>query len=194
MTDSGASATLTVTGGGNFAGNITGANTALTVADGGATQTLVLAGNDIYGGLTTINSGDTLVAGSGTALTGDTSVTDNGTLDLDGQSITIGALNGSGTVTNSSMTSATLTVTGGGSFSGTVQDGGGSLSLVVNSGSHVLTLSGNNAYSGGTTIEASTLSISSDSNLGTVPIPPTTNITIDAGTLQTTTNTVSLER
>ena len=48
-------------------------------------------GNNTYGGLTTINSGDTLQAGSATALTSATGVTDNGTLDLDGNSLTIGA-------------------------------------------------------------------------------------------------------
>ena len=68
--------------------------------DGGG-QTLTLSGNNTYGGTTTINSGDTLMAGSTTALTGATSVTDNGTLDLDGNSLSIRALNGTGIVTDS---------------------------------------------------------------------------------------------
>ena len=62
-------ATLTVTGGGNFSGNLqesgdqqNGGNfLALTV--GGTGTTLVLSGNNTYSGLTTIDSGDTLDAG-----------------------------------------------------------------------------------------------------------------------------------
>src|SRR5262249_5100467 len=96
--NSGALATLTVTGGGTFGGNITGSNTALTV-DGG-NQTLVLSGSDSYGGLTTINSGDTLLAASSTALSSTSDISDNGTLDLGGFSYSIGALSGSGTVTD----------------------------------------------------------------------------------------------
>ena len=88
-----------MTGGGSFSGNITGANTSLTV-DGGS-QTVTLSGNNSYGGMTTINAGDTLRAGSTTALTNTTSVIDNGTLDLNGMSISIGALNGSGSVIDS---------------------------------------------------------------------------------------------
>src|SRR4029077_14235525 len=115
--DSGAAAALTVTGGGTFSGKINGTNTAPTV-DGGS-QTLTLSGNNTYGGLTTINGGDTLLAGSTTALTSATSVSDNGTLDLNGNSLSIGALSGSGAVIDSGA-AATLTVTGGGSFSGNI--------------------------------------------------------------------------
>ena len=147
--DNGAPATLTVTGGGFFTGNIQdGSGTvALTVA--GATQTLTLSGNDTYSGLTTINSGDTLKAGSTTALTGATSVTDNGTLDLNGFSNSIGALNGSGAVIDSGA-AATLTVTGGGSFSGNIS--GANTALTVAGATQTLTLSGNDTYSGPTTI------------------------------------------
>ena len=96
--DSGAAATLTVTGGGSFSGNITGANTALTVA--GTSQTLALSGNDTYGGQTTINSGDTLQAGSTTALSSSSNVSNAGTLSLGGFSNSVGALSGGGTVTS----------------------------------------------------------------------------------------------
>ena len=96
--DSGSAATLTVAGGGFFTGNISGANTALTV--GGTTQSLTLAGTDTYGGSTTINGGDTLQAGSFTALSPNSNVSNAGTLDLGGYSNSIGALNGGGTVTN----------------------------------------------------------------------------------------------
>ena len=96
--DSGAAATLTVSGGGSFSGNITGANTALIV--GGSTQTLLLLGNDSYGGLTTINSGDTLQLGSSTALSASSNLSNSGTLNMGGYSDSIGALSGNGTITN----------------------------------------------------------------------------------------------
>ena len=65
--------------------------------DGGS-QTFTLTGNNTYGGTTTINAGDTLQAGSATALTSATNVIDNGMLDLNGNSLSIGALSGSGSV------------------------------------------------------------------------------------------------
>jgi filamentous hemagglutinin family protein len=55
---------------------------------------------------------------------------------------------------------------------------------LTKNGSGVTTLSGNNIYYGGTFINAGTLQISSDANLGAVPNSPATNITINGGTLQ----------
>ena len=131
--DSGAAATFTVAGGGNFSGNITGAITALTIA--GASQTLALSGNNTYGGLTTINSGDTLKAGSSTAFSANSGVSDSGTLDLSGFGNSIGALSGGGAVINSGA-AATLTVTGGGSFSGNIT--GANTALTVAGGNVLL--------------------------------------------------------
>ena len=51
-----------------------------------------------------------------TALT----VNEGATFDLNGNSVTVASLAGNGTITNSSATAATLTVTGGGSFTGKV--------------------------------------------------------------------------
>jgi len=112
ITDSVSGGTLTVTGGGTFSGNITGA-AALTVGDTGTAETLTLSGNNTYSGLTTIDTLDTLKAGSATALSNNTSVSALGTLDLDGNGGTIGAFTGSatGVLMNSSTTAATLTVT-----------------------------------------------------------------------------------
>ena len=78
-----------------------------------------------------------------------------GTLDLYGVNQTVGDLSGAGAVTNTyNQSIATLTTGGDGTtqtFSGTLQDGGGSLALhVVSPGGLVLT--GQNAYSGATTI------------------------------------------
>jgi len=152
VTDNVGAATLTVTGG-SFSGNIIGASIALTVA--GSSQTLTLSGNDTYAGLTTINTGDTLQAGSATSLTAATDVSDSGTLDLNGNSISIGALNGDGIVTDTGA-AGTVTVTGGGAFSGNIT--GANTALTVNGAGQTLTLSGsNNSYSGPTTITGGTL-------------------------------------
>ncbi len=87
--DNGARRADPVTGGGSFSGNISGANTALTVA--GATQGVDSLRQRHLQRSDPINGGDTLKAGSTTALTGATSVTDNGTLDLNGNNLPIGA-------------------------------------------------------------------------------------------------------
>ena len=101
------------------------------------------------GGATTINSGATLQAGSTTAFSAQSYLTDNGTLDLDGNSNSIDALNGSGTVIDSGS-AATLTVTGGGAFGGSIT--GGNTALTIGGSSKTLTLTGANTYGGQTTI------------------------------------------
>jgi fibronectin-binding autotransporter adhesin len=80
-----------------FNGNISGTGS---FGINGASITQTLSGNNTYSGATTITAG-TLIAGSTTALSPASAFTVNGTLDLGGFSNTIGALNGSGTVTNS---------------------------------------------------------------------------------------------
>jgi fibronectin-binding autotransporter adhesin len=60
ITDSGSAATLTVTGGGNFSGDITGTASLSTTGSG----TLTLGGDDTYTGGTTITSGTLLVTGN----------------------------------------------------------------------------------------------------------------------------------
>ena len=147
VTDSATSATLTVTGGGSFAGNVTGTNTGLTLLP----STLTLSGDNTYGGPTTINTGDILQAGSITAFSPNSNVLDNGTLDLAGFSNSINALSGNGVVIDSAA-AATLSVNGGGSFSGVLQDVSGPLALTVGGTSETLTLSGASTYSGPTTV------------------------------------------
>ena len=158
--------TVTLTLGGDdssttFSGKLSGS--------GGLTKrgtgTLTLAGQDTYTGNTTISSG-TLQLGSNQALApGNVAVV--GRLDLAGYSGTIQGLTGNGSVDTTSGTS-TLTVGLGdatSTFAGQLLNSSGLLTL-AKSGSGTLTLSGSNSYSGGTLLEAGTLSIGADVNLG----------------------------
>ena len=154
-----------------------------------AAGTLVLAGgNNSYTGGTTIAAGATLEIGSGAASAlGSGPVTVAGTLNLNGSNLAVGALDGGGTVTSSAASSAaTLTVGSGnadGSFSGTIENGAGGTGVVSlgTTGTGTLTLTGDNSYTGGTTLGGGTLSLGSADAAGT-----TGWITFAGGTLQYT--------
>ena len=121
--------------------------------------TLILgAGNlssNTYSGGSFIDSG-TVQLGNSAALGVGIVVVNSGTLDLTGFSPTIGGLSGAagGLIANlSGTTNVTLTVSQSGSstFAGTIADGPtNNVALVVNSG--VLTLTGTNTYTGGTSV------------------------------------------
>jgi fibronectin-binding autotransporter adhesin len=130
------------------------------------TGTLVLSGANTYSGGTTVSVG-TLQAGSMTGFSPISSFTVNSTLDLNGFSNQVGSLAGSGTVTNSSATPATLTAGGNGTntvFGGTLADGARSLGL-TKTGTGTLTLAGSDTYTGSTTISAGTLQAGSTTGL-----------------------------
>jgi fibronectin-binding autotransporter adhesin len=118
------------------------------------TGTLTLPGANTYSGGTTVNAG-TLKAGVTNAFgTGGVSSAAGATLDLGGFNQTLGSLSGAG---NMALGAATLTIGGDNSsttFSGVIS-GTGSF---AKSGTGTLTLSGANTYSGGTTVNAGTLS------------------------------------
>ena len=176
VTNNGASAaTLTLSSGGNFSGNISDGNSSIGLTlDGG---TLILSGNNSYSGNTTVNVG-TLQAGSGTAFSSNSAFTVTSSLDLDGFNNSIASLSGSGTVTttagpavltvlNASNTTAT-------SFSGNLIDGSSTspFGLTVD-GNGSLTLSGNNTYSGATTVEGNLVAGS------TTAMSPNSAFTVD---------------
>jgi fibronectin-binding autotransporter adhesin len=165
-----------------FNGNISGTGS-FGINGTGITQRL--SGNNTYSGTTTITVG-TLIAGSTTALSPASAFTVNGTLDLGGFSNTIGALNGTGIVTNSAnpQQNAVLTVgqhgsTASGLFSGAIQDGPNS-TVGLNLAGGFLVLTGSNTYTGGTTISGGVLNVSTDNNLGSA----SGGLTFNGGTLQ----------
>jgi autotransporter-associated beta strand protein/T5SS/PEP-CTERM-associated repeat protein len=161
-----------------FSGVISGTGT-LTKKGAG---TLTLSGNNSYTGGTTI-SGGIIALGNANALGVAGSVTmTSGTLDLNGQSVTLGAISGSsgGTITTGaagSVTLASMTVTNS-TYAGAIVDGAGTIALMKQA-TGTLTLTGSNSYSGGTTISDGVLALESASALGT-----SGTISFGGGTLQ----------
>jgi len=190
---------LTAGGAGNTTLNGVISNSgALTKTGGG---TLTLAGANTYSGTTTISAG-TLKLGAANAIpdgAGKGDVVMNpasgtATFDVGGFSETVNGLSNSGggssLVDNSAAsTTPTLTIGGNnvtGTFSGVIQNTAGILSL-TKIGTGTLTLSGANSFSGNTTINAGTLSISADNNLGSAPVSATAGkLTFGGGALATT--------
>ncbi len=108
---------------------------------------------------------------------------------------TTGGFNLSGTIATGTADARTLTVTGSsGAFtaSGVIGGGPGSIAL-VKSGASLLTLSGTNTYTGGTSIGGGSVIINADAALGAAPASPATNLTFTAtSTLRGSAAVVSL--
>jgi fibronectin-binding autotransporter adhesin len=141
--------------------------------------TTILSGDNTYTGGTTVSSG-TLRAGVASVVNTSGAFGNNSavalantagvTLDLAGFDTQIGSLSGGGatggTVTSSTEGEFTLTVGGDNTspdaFAGVIQDGSGTMRL-TKIGTGTLTLTGDNTYTGGTTIYAGTTSINNTS-------------------------------
>ena len=158
------------------------------------------AANELSGDLSDGGSAGTLVkTGAGTlTLSGDNSDLSGG-IDVNVGAISVAAANnlGTGTVALADGTSLILsdsdtftnhiTITGSGTFdsadnnelSGVIADGG-SAGTLIKTGAGVLTLSGVNTYTGGTHIEAGTISVAAATGLGSNVSGNT--ITMDDGT------------
>ena len=144
------------------------------------TGTLTLSGINTYSANTTVSVG-TLQAGSVTAFSSNSAFTVDSTLNLHGFSNAVGALAGTGTVTNGPgvgdgisplgtpmVGPAVLTVGAKGTttvFSGTLMDGVGTIGL-TKVGAGKLTLTGANTYTGGTIITAGTLQVGNGGTTG----------------------------
>jgi len=186
-----------------FTGTIAGLGNTLTVSGGGD---LTVTGTNTYDGGTTITSGILSMAdlanpttyGNLGSTTGSLTLGSTGTLDLEGSTQTVGALSGSGVITNlflndRPVNSALIIGNGGasGTFTGSITDNSLSESTsLTKEGAGTQVLSGASQYFGGTTITGGILSVTSEDNLGGaggyfVGSPPPT-ITLGGGELQTT--------
>ncbi len=157
--------------------------------------TLIVGGDNTYTGSTTVNAGIlTMAAGSTSASLGAPAagsvftLRQDGTLDINGaganvapysgasslNTLTIGALNGAGLITSSSATASAISLGASGTtvaspvFSGIIQDGAGTVTVIKNGTSaSVQALTGLNTYTGGTVISGgSTLLANSLANGG----------------------------
>ena len=119
--------------------------------------TLVLVANNSYTGGTTV-SGGSLQLGDGATGNGSGvgNITDNATVVF---------------ANNSAWTY------------GNAISGSGSVVVNGKNGGNWMTLSGNNTYTGGTTVNSGVLQISADTQLGTAPTSPAINITLNGGEL-----------
>jgi autotransporter-associated beta strand protein len=145
-------------------------------------STLILSGTSTYTGATTVSAG-TLKAGSTGAFSSSSAFTVNSTLDLGGFNSLIASLSGggSGIVTNSGGSAATLTAGGDNTsttFAGVIQDGASTTAL-EKSGGGTMTLTGNNSYTGATTIGAGTLALT---GTGSIAASSQVNL-INSGTI-----------
>ena len=160
--------------------------------------TLSLSGTNSYSGGTNVTTG-ALVFAKTAAKTGAITVAGAATLgfgSLDAidsfASADVNKLFGSdfsGTLANVTMASTSLVGidTSAGSFNYTLSVPSSTFGL-NKLGTNTLTLSGTNAYSGGTMITAGSLAISADANLGSAG----TTLTFNGGTLDTGTNSFTL--
>ena len=175
--------TLTFVANVTLSGNISESGGSFGITKNGS-GTLILEGNNSYSGGTTINLGlvelkNVNALGSTSApLTVNGDQFDYGILDLNGQSISVGNLTGTGgkiwnNGPNAGSSTATLTIgTGnasGGNYQGVIADnndnGSGKVAL-TKTGTGTITLSGANTYTGATTVNAGTLLINGSTAAG----------------------------
>ena len=171
------------------------------------TGTFILSTTNTYTSFTSIKQGTlrTTVANAIGRAIGQSgaNLTNNGTLDLNGFNQNVGALWGSGVITNSSGTPVRLYahsgVTEGGTFTGKIDEGtGGAITLYKPTG--VLTMSGNNNYSGGTRFSANGaaanrhIKLGGNNVLGTGPVVVEINAILSAdASPRTLTNSISIQ-
>ncbi|RJG05393.1 autotransporter domain-containing protein [Noviherbaspirillum cavernae] len=164
--------TLTLTNAsGTFAGSLSGSG-GLAITGG----TEVLSEINSYTGATNIGQGGTLVLAGNGSIADSSGVANNGTFNIAATAggASVQSLSGSGAVI---LGGQTLTLTNAsGTFAGSLSGSGG---LAITGG--IETLSGNNTYTGGTTVaNGAILKVSSNANLGA----PSSALTLNDGTLQ----------
>ena len=156
-----ATATFTNNAGGvlTFNNTSTAASAAITNAGTLTFNDTTTTSNAVVGNTGTVAYNQT--ADGGTAVINST----GGVLDISGSAgIGLGSLNGTGTTTLGAQKLSLGVGDLGSNYSGTISDsGGGSFAKV---GAGLVTLSGNNTYTGGTTVAAGTLQVGNTNALG----------------------------
>ncbi|TSA12003.1 MAG: hypothetical protein D4R79_08515, partial [Comamonadaceae bacterium] len=162
-------ATIEIASGlGNYSGVISGSGGITKIGAG----TFVFGGSttNTYTGATVINAGTVKIGANNISLAGSAFTVATSTfLDITQFNTTLGSIAGGGSIL---LSDRTLTVGADNSsttFSGTISGAtvfGGGAGKLVKSGAGTLTLSGNNAYDGITTINAGTLAVTSNNALG----------------------------
>jgi autotransporter-associated beta strand protein len=162
----------TLNDGAMLANNGSGA-VSLVKANGG---TMIVSGNNTYTGGTFVNGG-TLQLGAADVIPNNSALTvaTGATFDLNGNNETVGSINGGGSILNSAANFKVGSDDTSTTFSGVIS-GTGKLTKV---GNGTLTLSGINTYTGNTVINAGTISISQQANVG----DNANNIVFNDGTL-----------
>ena len=158
----------------NFTGVVSGVGGLAKMGTG----TLLLSGNNSYTGATNIIDGRIQLVGTGRLSNStDVIVSSAAILDLNGVSDTVDSITGSGSVR---LGGGTLTVdentVNARVFSGAISESGD----FAKEGTHLLVLTGNNTYTGTTTLGGGTLRVASNNNLGAG------NLIFDGGMLNTT--------
>jgi fibronectin-binding autotransporter adhesin len=148
---------------------------ALTASGG----TLTLSGDNTYSGITTVDSGATLALSGTGSIAASSDLVDNGTFDISATTLgaSIKTLSGDGTVT---LGAQTLTLSDASTTFGGAIDGSGGLTLTTGTE----TLTGDNLYSGVTTINGGTLALS-----GTGSIAASSDV-VDDGTFDISATTL----
>ena len=173
---------------------LSGANTytgGTTVSQG----TLTLSGANTGNGLISVSAGTLAISGSGTLGATNTPVTVSaGTLDLGGTSQTVGTVTLSGAggiIQNGNLTGSSFTATnttGTATVSASLQGSGVALTQTGSGGT--LALTGNNTYTGATTVSAGTLSVSGAAGA----INSSSGYAVNGGALTLDNTAASLER
>ena len=154
----------------SLTGNISGGSGAALIFDANVGQSFTISGSNTFGGTWQFNANAVNVGlGSPSALGVNATVVNNGGttnngIYLQGNSISVGSISGSGNLENFSSTAATLTVGGNNAsttYSGPIFNGagGGAALALTKQGSGSLTLTNADTYTGGTTISAGTLQL-----------------------------------
>jgi fibronectin-binding autotransporter adhesin len=165
----------------NLTDNVTASASTSVLNQNGAGELELSGTNNL--GTVNIASGSAIQvtsAGGLTSTSGNLTMSGTALLDLDGNAASVGALSGTGTIDSVTNTGASTLTTGSDnnstSFSGVIQNTNGSVAL-VKTGNGTLTLSGNNTFSGGTTINGGAITPANNNAFGNSSGTITDNVT-----------------